>query len=341
VSLRTIATYVRAVKPALPPETFEPARSRALWLPVHVAVIATAIWAIATGAVPWVVWPVLSLVIGASMGGLAFLAHETLHGAVVRGRLARRVIGWIGFLPFVLSPRLWIGWHNRVHHGHTNDPTRDPDLYPTLEQYRNSRALRAVTRFSLGGRRWLGAGSILLGFSVQSATVLVRARTARILPSARERAWAIAETALGVAFWLGVAVLVGARAFVFAYGLPIVVANTIVMSFIVTNHGLSSLGDTNDPLDNSLTVTVPRWVDFLVLGFGWHVEHHIFPSVSARHGARISRVLRGRFPDQYQAMPLHRALLALHRTARVYADDTTLLDPHTGDTWPTLGRATS
>ena len=332
---------MRAVKPALPPETFEPVPARALWLPVHVAVIAAATWALATGAAPWILWPALSLAIGVSMGGLAFLGHETLHGAVVRPRWARRVIGWIGFLPFVLSPRLWIGWHNRVHHGHTNDPARDPDLYPTYEQYQKSRALRAVTRFSLGGRRWLGALSILLGFSVQSATVLVRARTARILTSRRERAWAWAETAAGVAFWLAVAITVGARAFVFAYALPIVVANTIVMSFIVTNHGLSPLGETNDPLANSLTVTVPRWVDFLTLGFGWHVEHHIFPSVSHRHGPRIAAELRARFPDRYQAMPLHRALRALHRTARVYVDDTTLLDPHTGDTWPTLGRATS
>ena len=35
-------------------------------------------------------------------------------------------------------------------------------------------------------------------------------------------------------------------------------------------------------------------------------------------------------------MPLTEALLALHRTGRVYADDVTLMDPRTGRTWPTL-----
>lgn len=327
---------MRELKPALPPETFAPARARVLWLPVHVAVIATAIWAITSGALSWMLWPVASLAIGCSFGGLAFLAHETMHGVVVDGRAARRAIGWLAFLPFVLSPRLWIGWHNRVHHGHTNDPRRDPDLYPTIAQYEASRALRAVTRFSLGGRRWLGAASILFGFSGQSASVLVRARTQKIL-SAREHRKAIAESALGVALWIALAFLVGARAFLFAYVAPLVIANVIVMSFIVTNHGLSPLADVNDPLANSLTVTVPRWIEFLTLGFGWHVEHHVFPSVSARHGARIAALLRARFPDRYQAMPLYRALLALHRTARVYRDDRTLYDPHTGHTWPTLG----
>jgi fatty acid desaturase len=336
VKLHPIAHYVRAVKPSLPPEAFAPARSRLLWLPVHVATITAAIVALASGALPWILWPVASLLIGASMGGLAFLGHETLHGAVVRTPALRRVIGWLAFLPFTMSPRLWIGWHNRVHHGHTNDVHRDPDLYPTIAQYRASRTVRAVMRFALGGRRWMGAASILFGFSGQSASMLARARAQRLLDE-RGHAIALAETALGVLFWIGVAVLVGAKAFLFAYALPLVVANVIVMSFIVTNHGLSPLGATNDPLANSLTVTVPRWISFLTLDFGYHVEHHIFPSVSARHGATIQAALRERFPDRYQAMPLATALRRLHRTARVYQDDTTLLDPRTGRTWPTLG----
>ena len=331
-----LASIVRAVKPALPPDTFEPARARLLWLPVHVAVIAAGFALMRD--LPWFAWPVASLVIGASMGGLAFVAHEALHGAIVRGRTARRVVGWLGFLPFTLSPRLWIAWHNRTHHGHTNDPRRDPDLYPTLAQYEASRTVRAITRFALGGRRWLGAMSLLIGFSVQSGATLARARKTKVL-DARGMKVAILETALGVLVWTSAAFLVGAKVFLFAYALPLVVANVIVMGFIVTNHGLSPIGYENDPLANSLTVTLPRALSFLVLGFGYHVEHHVFPSVSARHGARIQAALRARYGDRYQAMPLLTALRRLHVTARVYADDTTLLDPRTGRTWPTLGTA--
>lgn len=43
-----------------------------------------------------------------------------------------------------------------------------------------------------------------------------------------------------------------------------------------------------------------------------------------------------RWPERYQSMPWGRALLALHRTARVYENETTLIDPRTGRTWPTL-----
>ena len=47
---------------------------------------------------------------------IAFLGHEVLHGAVVRGRLPVRLLGFICMLPFTLSPTLWTNWHNRVHH---------------------------------------------------------------------------------------------------------------------------------------------------------------------------------------------------------------------------------
>ena len=66
----------------------------------------------------WAALPI-SLAIGHSFAGCAFVGHELLHGSVVRGRRARLTIGWLCFLPFTLSPRLWVAWHNEVHHGTT------------------------------------------------------------------------------------------------------------------------------------------------------------------------------------------------------------------------------
>jgi fatty acid desaturase len=68
--------------------------------------------------------------------------------------------------------------------------------------------------------------------------------------------------------------------------------------------------------------------------FGFHVEHHLFPAMSSRHAPAVREVLRERWPDRYQSMPLWRALRAMHRSARVYRDDTTLIDPGTGQLWP-------
>lgn len=329
------SAYVRALRPDLPAEAFEPARGRLALIPAHLAVIAAAILAIASGLVPWPVVPLISLVLGVSFAGLTFIAHEAMHGGIVRGRVARQLVGWIGFLPFTLSPRLWAAWHDRVHHANANTAD-DPDMYPTLAEYRASGRVRFfVDSFSLGGRRWRGMLSLILGFTVQSTHQLLVARRRGFLKP-RALGLAIAETLAGVAVWATVAALVGFVPFLFVYVLPLLVANAIIMAFILTNHSLSPRVEINDPLVSGLSVTAPRWIEWITLGFGYHVEHHLFPAMSSRHARTVRTLLRARWPGRYQAMPLHTALGELHRTSRIYKDAATLVDPRTGREFATL-----
>lgn len=334
--LHKVSHYAGELKALLPPEVFAPALSRLLWLPVHLTVIALGTINIAAGRVPWFIVPLLSLAIGFSFAGLTFLAHETLHAAVVRNRHLRYAVGWIALLPFVLSPRLWIAWHNRVHHGNANRAGFDPDANPTLSEYLASARVRFVTdHFALGRRSPTGAIGLLVGFSVQSAHMLVTARRRGFL-SRREQWLAVAETCVGVGCWTTLAVVVGPASFVLVFVLPLLVANAVVMAFIMTNHSLSPLTEVNDPLVNALTVRSPRLIEWLTLRFGYHVEHHLFPSISSRHAPRVRAEVERRWPERYQSMTLLQALLALHRTGRVYVNETTLMDPRTGQTWPTL-----
>jgi len=335
MQLTTIAEYARRVRPSLPADAFEPARSRLAWLPIHVGVITALVWALAAGHVPGALWPVVSILIGCSLAGLTFLGHETLHGGVVRGRLALRLVGFIGFLPFTISPTLWTAWHNRVHHNHCSQPGIDPDMYPTLAEYETQFVARLMAFVGLGRRQPLTVITLLIGLTVQSQQVLWTSRVLGILsPALFVRA--IVETLLGVTFWVGLAMLVGPLAFVFVYVVPLVVANSIVMAFIMTNHNLSPLTAINDPLVNSLSVTLPRALEWVTLDFGYHVEHHLFPAMSMRHGRSVRAALRDQFPDRYQSLPLTTALNRLYSTARVYQDDVTLIDPPSGRTFPTL-----
>lgn len=334
------ASYVHDLRVDLPRGVFDRARSRLAFVPTHVAIVVTATFAIAGGWVPWFVVPLLSLVIGASFAGLTFVAHEALHGGIVRGRRLQYAIGWLGFLPFVVSPRLWIGWHNGAHHALANMPD-DPDRYPTLDEYRARRGARlSVNSFSLGGRRWRGVLSLVLGFTVHSAQQLRTARGRGVLTAPQHRR-AIAETAFGLALWAGVAAVVGFVPFVFVFVLPLLVANACVMAFILTNHSLSPRVSINDPLASGLTVTTSRVVEWLTLGFGYHVEHHLFPAMSARHAPAVRALVQARWPERYRSMSLGAALRCLHHTARVYQDDTTLCDPRTGEVFATLAPARS
>ncbi|HYP77409.1 MAG TPA: fatty acid desaturase [Polyangiaceae bacterium] len=331
----TIASYVREIRPHLKHGAFQPARSRLWWLPAHLAVVTLCISALQQRMVPWLAAPLLSLLIGMSFAGLTFLAHETLHGAIARGRRLRYLIGWLGFSPFVVSPRLWVAWHNRVHHGSTQQEGKDPDAYPMLREYRRSRAVRWATAIAPGLGRLRGASTPLIGFSVQSAHMLLASR-ARGFLSAREQAYAILETLLGIAMWTALAIATGGLVFLFAFVLPLLVANAIVMSFILTNHSLSPLTEVNDPLLNSLSVTTPHAVEWLTLGFGYHVEHHLFPAMSARHAPEVRALLLAHYPGRYQSLPLWRATVTLHRSSRIYKDATTLVDPHSEREWPAL-----
>ena len=333
--LYPLSKYVSDLRSSIPGDAYKPARSRLLLIPAHLAVIVTATIAIAAGWLPWPVVPLVSIVIGVSFGCLTFVAHEGLHGGIVRGKRAKYVIGWIGFSPFAVSPRLWVAWHDRVHHANAN-MTNDPDMYPTLAEYHGSARIRFfVNAFSLGCRRWRGVLSLVLGFTVQSAHQLISATSSGFL-SASQRRLAIAETGLAVAVWATVAALVGFVPFLFVFVMPLVIGNMIIMSFILTNHALSPRVKINDPLITGLSVTAPRWIEWITLRFGFHVEHHLFPAMSSRHAHLVRALLQDRWPERYQSMPIHKALAELHRTARIYKDAVTLIDPRTGAEFPVL-----
>ncbi|MBA2539705.1 MAG: fatty acid desaturase [Deltaproteobacteria bacterium] len=323
------------MRPALPPEVFEPATSRLALVPAHVGVISIAMLAIIDGWVPWMVWPLLSIAIGVSMSCLTFVAHETVHGGIVRNRTVRHIIGFIGFLPFMVSPRLWAAWHDRVHHSTANVST-DPDTYPTLAEYHSSLGMRImVDKFAPGGGRWRGILTLMFGFTGQSTIQLLQARQRQYLKPPAFRL-AMVETALGIAIWTTLAIVAGFVPFLFVFLLPLIVANAMVMAFILTNHSLSPRVEINDPVVSGLTVTSPAWFEWLTLYFGYHVEHHVFPAMSSRHSKRVRALLQQKWPQRYKSMSFRKALIRIHRTARVYKDAVTLVDPMTGREFPTL-----
>ena len=87
---------------------------------------------------------------------------------------------------------------------------------------------------------------------------------------------------------------------------------------------------------NALSVTSPRLLDWFTLGFGYHVEHHLFPAMSGRHALTVREQLARIWPERYQSMRVSRALKRLYETGRVYKDATTLCDPRTDGEWPAL-----
>jgi fatty acid desaturase len=129
---------------------------------------------------------------------------------------------------------------------------------------------------------------------------------------------------------------IGSQAPFYLIVIPFAIQNYTVMSYISTNHNISPLTKINDPLENSLSVSVHPFLETLHLNFGYHVEHHIFPRMSAKYAKLVHMELLHQFPETYQIMPKWKALRLLYTTPRLYKNATTLMNPKTQERYSTL-----
>lgn len=333
--LNHLRYYTRELKQHLPREYFKPVPTRLLWLIPHLGVIAYCMWAVIALQLPWYANLGISLLLGASYSALGFLAHEVLHGSVVKTAWLRDTVGAFCFAQFSLGPKLWRKWHNVEHHGHTQHEEDDPDAMGTLEQYRERKALRLMYAVAPWLRSLVTFIAFGFWFSYHSFEMLLRFQKEF---RGRERLALYAQFVLPTLGWIALFALVGPAKFVYIYIIPVMIANFTVMSYIATNHLLNPLTPVNDPLANSLTVSKPRWVDVLHFNFSHHTEHHIFPSMNPKFAPRVKALSKEFWPDRYNDMPHWKALLTLWKTPRLYRDDSQLADPKRQLAYPVVGR---
>ena len=335
--LRSMHEYAREVRAHLPKEIFQRQPARLWWLAFHGIVIIALSALVLVAAPPWWIALACGLVIGHSWGCLGFLAHETLHHAVVGSRALERVIGYIGLLPYCISPTFWSAWHNQTHHAYTGHLLGDTDHFGTRHVWERNRYMRRLEAVSPG------SGSLASWFYLPTHFVIV-AWVVLLLQSERKgfyrrisRRTVWLETASMMVLWLVWLALVGAHNFVFLGLVPILIGNALLMSYIATNHYLNPLTSTNDPLVNALSVRNPRWLEALHLQFGYHVEHHIFPTMSARSAPAVRAVLRQLYGERYLSLPHWRALRLIYSRPKLHLDAHTFVDPRTMATYRALG----
>jgi fatty acid desaturase len=122
----------------------------------------------------------------------------------------------------------------------------------------------------------------------------------------------------------------------FVYVVPLLAANAITMSYIATNHHLNSLTSINDTLANTLSVRSIGWLETLHFHFGYHVEHHLFPTVSGRHTPVIRDLLVRLYGERYLSLPHLRALRLIYTRPKIHQTADTLIDPQTQHVFHTL-----
>ena len=164
--------YGRQLRRDLPPELFEATPGRLWWLPTHLLIITSAAAGIVVGDFGIGLRLLLAAIIGHSYGCLAFLAHEILHGTVVRSRRLQDATAAVCMLPYLVSPGHWRAWHNRFHHGRTNRAGADPDGFGDIVMVRRHRVARFIARFAPGTRYLRSFFFPFFWFSAQSLLTL-------------------------------------------------------------------------------------------------------------------------------------------------------------------------
>lgn len=329
--------YQRELRSSLPEEVFKRYPSRVIWLFVHLSIIGVCGYFITSDSVFFLIKLILAMIIGNSLGTMGFLGHEILHGTVVRGHKLMLFLGGICMLHWGLPPHVWINWHNRTHHVHTNKWFKDPDCFGPVEMYKKSKWIRFMEKLTPGSGTKRSYLFLFYWFTLHTAYNIY------YLPKAfryeRNRKFGKAYFAVVHLLWGTLAFILSSNLieFLSLFFIPIMVSNFIMMSYVATNHFINpSTNHVSDPLINSLTVRSRRWIEYLHLNNNFHVEHHLFPDINPSQATYVAEELKKRWPQKYQEMGHGEALKNVYKTPRLYSSDTELKNPRTGEKASTL-----
>lgn len=286
-------------------------------------------WA-ASRQLPWWACLAISFLLGQVVTTLGIAAHEALHHSVFRSRALENLLGWIGFSPFFVTPGNWRAWHNQAHHGGTNVRLQDPDILPSLEEWRAQPFARFLYAISPGSRSWLSQISFCFLFTGQGQAFLwYYSRLPGMQRLRMHRTRECMLTILVALGWCGLGWTLGLRGAFFALMLPFTFGNITWMIYIATQHWLQPASkQTDNPLLSTASVETHPVLNWAHFNFSYHQEHHIFPAMSPKFAPDLRAAVRAINPRASVVYPHFGALCAVFSRPALYAEDEhTFIDP--------------
>lgn len=298
---QTIPQLRKQLTPCLGKQFFRLTPRRVVFLVIAYAVavvhFACTGWML-DGRISLVLWFV-SLIAAINTGSFFFFfMHEVLHGGVFRSRVAIAVTAFLGGIPCLCSPYVWRIWHNH-HHRHTStleDTDRPP--HPAFDDVNSllSRLHDFTKRL-----RYSRIQSYFVPFFVLSGHHLLMLIQTLIQrgPLKLNTLRACTETFAIFAFFFAPLFFLDVSTSVLGIYLPLVFSHLICNLYILTNHFDNPLSKTNCPLLNSTSVYLSAYFPWTHMGFGRHVEHHIYPQVTHDKLADVTVLLRSLHPEEF------------------------------------------
>ena len=275
----------------------------------------------------------LAIITGNSMLVLSFAAHEISHGG--RSSILTH-IGWIGGV-FTTSTNQAVA-HNRIHHVHTNK-LRDPDRRVLQKEVAHVGKWAKIFSYLVPSHHYPKMTSIygyaFLIFSYHNnifwQTIFNSKEIYDLRLSTKEKIRSGIEYFSNL-FVYGVFWSLSDFSFEgFIYiGLSYFVVAWLSGFYIITNHlNCGLLEEDMDTFENTLKTTVslkvPKWIDFMHLHFSHHVEHHLFPGASHKLFPEL-RVLLLKECKDYKLLSWPSAIKLILERPIFQVDNQTLAD---------------
>ena len=316
--------YIQEIRPLLPADLLTPKSSKLWALAAHTLLVVAGILTIRVAPSPWL-WPLVSVLMGHSMGCLGLIIHDVGHNSVIRRQPFKYLLELFVWGLVMMSPHLWHRIHNQSHHRAPNT-LRDPD-----RRYLKSESTAATRWYDRAFVPSNGSGRFNLTFlaffayisrNMFAAMAFRGDRKPAIATykpeySARDTVRIFLEVGSAVAIHIGIFFAAGATLgqYLWAGLLPAFGGSILLSAYTVTNHLLNPLVcEPVDPLEATTSVQVPRFLDFLHHNFSHHTEHHLFPHVSSDHYPLVRRILLEKYPERYNCLPYGEALRRLWKS---------------------------
>jgi len=255
----------------------------AVRIALNVALLAACVVALVLLGSSW--WQMVTAVLFAVVfTQFAYVGHDAGHRQIFAARWRNDLVGYVHAAVTGISYRWWVDKHNR-HHANPNHEDEDPDLdIPALAfTVEQARAKRGLTR-------WVAKYQAFLFFPLlQFEAIMLRVESVKAVLRRQVSRPGLEATLLAghivgylaTVFWI----LSPVKAVLFIAVHQALMGVYLGCSFAPNHKGMPVLapGQKLDYLRKQVltarNVTGGRWVDFLLGGLNYQIEHHLFPNM--------------------------------------------------------------
>ncbi|GAA4258904.1 fatty acid desaturase family protein [Dactylosporangium darangshiense] len=225
-----------------------------------------------------------AIVLAVAYAQVALVAHDLAHKQVFRGRRWSEGLGMVvGNAGIGMSYGWWMNKHTR-HHANPNHEEHDPDVAPDILVWSTRQAERAR-----GAARLIGGHQALLFFPLLLLEGFnLHVQSARAIPSVKRRRLEGFLLYGHFAVYLAAAFLLLSPLTAIAF---IVVHQALFglylgLTFAPNHKGMPVLTGDDEELDflrkqvlTSRNVRGGVWLDVVLGGLNYQIEHHLFPNM--------------------------------------------------------------